>query len=163
MAINLQTSFLSPPFGFSLFYLRGVADESIKTTDICQKKASLIQVLIWVQVWALVSVPSRSRDFFIFLQSRNRSRKNLVPKKVLEPVSKKIGTEKSLGTGLEKFWYRKSLGTGLEKIWYRKKVSEPVSFRFWVSSHTDLYLHQYKTTMEIKSTNEIRIVEADIG
>ena len=34
MAINLQTSFLTPPFGFSLFYLRGVADESIKTTDI---------------------------------------------------------------------------------------------------------------------------------
>jgi tripartite ATP-independent transporter DctM subunit len=33
-AIILQTSFLTPPFGFSLFYLRGVADESIKTTDI---------------------------------------------------------------------------------------------------------------------------------
>ena len=34
MAINLQTSFLTPPFGFSLFYLRGVADISIKTTEI---------------------------------------------------------------------------------------------------------------------------------
>ena len=34
LAINLQTSFLTPPFGFSLFYLRGVADESIKTSDI---------------------------------------------------------------------------------------------------------------------------------
>ena len=34
MAINLQTSFLTPPFGFSLFYLRGVASESIKTADI---------------------------------------------------------------------------------------------------------------------------------
>lgn len=33
-AIILQTSFLTPPFGFSLFYLRGVADESIKTADI---------------------------------------------------------------------------------------------------------------------------------
>ena len=33
-AIILQTSFLTPPFGFSLFYLRGVADESIRTTDI---------------------------------------------------------------------------------------------------------------------------------
>ena len=31
-AINLQTSFLTPPFGFSLFYLRGVADESIHTS-----------------------------------------------------------------------------------------------------------------------------------
>ncbi len=34
MAINLQTSFLTPPFGFSLFYLRGVAPSSVKTTDI---------------------------------------------------------------------------------------------------------------------------------
>ena len=38
---------------------------------------------------------------------RNRSRKNLVPKKVSESVSKKMSTEKSLGIGLEKFWYRK--------------------------------------------------------
>ena len=34
LAINLQTSFLTPPFGFSLFYLRGVADGSIKTSEI---------------------------------------------------------------------------------------------------------------------------------
>ncbi len=34
MAINLQTSFLTPPFGFALFYLRGVAPEIVKTTDI---------------------------------------------------------------------------------------------------------------------------------
>ena len=34
IAINLQTSFLTPPFGFALFYLRGVAPPSIKTTQI---------------------------------------------------------------------------------------------------------------------------------
>ena len=34
MALNLQTSFLTPPFGFALFYLRGVAPESIKTAQI---------------------------------------------------------------------------------------------------------------------------------
>ena len=34
LAMNLQTSFLTPPFGFSLFYLRGVAPESIPTTAI---------------------------------------------------------------------------------------------------------------------------------
>ncbi|HJP04186.1 MAG: C4-dicarboxylate ABC transporter [Chromatiales bacterium] len=34
IAINLQTSFLTPPFGFALFYLRGVAPPEIKTTDI---------------------------------------------------------------------------------------------------------------------------------
>ncbi len=34
IAMNLQTSFLTPPFGFSLFYLRGVAPPEIKTTEI---------------------------------------------------------------------------------------------------------------------------------
>ncbi len=34
VAINLQTSFLTPPFGFSLFYLRGVAPPEIATTAI---------------------------------------------------------------------------------------------------------------------------------
>jgi len=34
IAINLQTSFLTPPFGFALFYLRGVAPESVATSDI---------------------------------------------------------------------------------------------------------------------------------
>ena len=34
IAVNLQTSFLTPPFGFALFYLRGVAPASIQTVDI---------------------------------------------------------------------------------------------------------------------------------
>ena len=34
LAINLQTSFLTPPFGFSLFYLKSVSPKKIKTTDI---------------------------------------------------------------------------------------------------------------------------------
>jgi TRAP-type mannitol/chloroaromatic compound transport system permease large subunit len=34
MAINLQTSFLTPPFGFALFYLRGVAPPSVTTGQI---------------------------------------------------------------------------------------------------------------------------------
>ncbi|MDP2697838.1 TRAP transporter large permease subunit [Thalassospira sp.] len=34
IAVNLQTSFLTPPFGFALFYLRGVAPAVIKTWDI---------------------------------------------------------------------------------------------------------------------------------
>jgi TRAP-type mannitol/chloroaromatic compound transport system permease large subunit len=32
--MNLQTSFLTPPFGFSLFYLKGVAPPEVRTTDI---------------------------------------------------------------------------------------------------------------------------------
>ena len=34
LAVNLQTSFLTPPFGFALFYLRGVSPPSIKTAQI---------------------------------------------------------------------------------------------------------------------------------
>ncbi|WP_044202044.1 TRAP transporter large permease subunit [Flammeovirga sp. OC4] len=34
VSLNLQTSFLTPPFGFSLFYLKGVAPKSIKTSQI---------------------------------------------------------------------------------------------------------------------------------
>lgn len=34
LAINLQTSFLTPPFGFALFYLRGVAPKEVKTSQI---------------------------------------------------------------------------------------------------------------------------------
>jgi TRAP-type mannitol/chloroaromatic compound transport system permease large subunit len=34
LAVNMQTSFMHPPFGFALFYLRSVAPREVKTTDI---------------------------------------------------------------------------------------------------------------------------------
>ena len=34
IGVNIQTSFLTPPFGFALFYLRGVASEALKTISI---------------------------------------------------------------------------------------------------------------------------------
>jgi TRAP-type mannitol/chloroaromatic compound transport system permease large subunit len=34
LAVNLQTSFLTPPFGFALFYLRGVTPPEVPTSDI---------------------------------------------------------------------------------------------------------------------------------
>jgi len=34
IAVNLQTSFLTPPFGFALFYLRGVAPKEVTTGQI---------------------------------------------------------------------------------------------------------------------------------
>jgi len=42
IAVNLQTSFLTPPFGFSLFYLRGVAPRSIETRQIYRGVAPFI-------------------------------------------------------------------------------------------------------------------------
>ncbi|CAC9484640.1 TRAP dicarboxylate transporter, DctM subunit, unknown substrate 6 [uncultured Gammaproteobacteria bacterium] len=52
IAMNLQTSFLTPPFGFSLFYLKGVAPKSIQTTDIYKG----VIPFILIQVSVLVSL-----------------------------------------------------------------------------------------------------------
>ncbi|MAI41300.1 MAG: TRAP transporter large permease subunit [Candidatus Azotimanducaceae bacterium] len=54
IAINLQTSFLTPPFGFSLFYLRGVAPDSVSTIEIYRGVIPfiVIQVLmLFVLAW----------------------------------------------------------------------------------------------------------------
>ena len=48
LALNLQTSFLSPPFGFSLFYLKGVAPEGVTTSHLYKGIIPflIIQVLV---------------------------------------------------------------------------------------------------------------------
>ncbi len=53
MAVNLQTSFLTPPFGFALFYLRGVAPDSVRTSDIYRGIVPFvgIQVLMLALLW----------------------------------------------------------------------------------------------------------------
>ena len=53
LAMNLQTSFLTPPFGFALFYLRGVAPESLPTSAIYRGVVPfiLIQILAMVALW----------------------------------------------------------------------------------------------------------------
>jgi tripartite ATP-independent transporter DctM subunit len=58
IALNLQTSFLTPPFGFALFYLRGVAPESVPTSAIYKgvipfiglQIALMIVLAIWPQL-----------------------------------------------------------------------------------------------------------------
>ncbi|ABG40811.1 TRAP dicarboxylate transporter, DctM subunit [Paraglaciecola sp. T6c] len=52
ISMNLQTSFLTPPFGFSLFYLKGVAPKSLKTTTIYKGVVPfiLMQVLVLLLV-----------------------------------------------------------------------------------------------------------------
>ncbi len=52
IAINLQTSFLTPPFGFALFYLRGVAPDSVATTDIYRG----VLPFVAIQLFALVLI-----------------------------------------------------------------------------------------------------------
>ena len=48
IAINLQTSFLTPPFGFSLFYLRGVVPDSVTTSEIYRGVVPFIVIQIIV-------------------------------------------------------------------------------------------------------------------
>ncbi|MCW8355888.1 MAG: TRAP transporter large permease [Marinomonas sp.] len=52
IAMNLQTSFLTPPFGFSLFYLKGVAPSSIRTVDIYKG----VMPFILIQILVLISI-----------------------------------------------------------------------------------------------------------
>jgi tripartite ATP-independent transporter DctM subunit len=58
LAVNIQTSFLTPPFGFSLFYLRGVAPPSIPTTTIYRGAVPFIViqlvVLVGLITWVLL-------------------------------------------------------------------------------------------------------------
>ncbi|VUD67609.1 C4-dicarboxylate TRAP transporter large permease protein DctM [Thalassocella blandensis] len=55
IAINLQTSFLTPPFGFALFYLRGVAPKELKTSSIYRGVAPFIVIqlilLVVLAIW----------------------------------------------------------------------------------------------------------------
>ncbi len=52
VAMNLQTSFLTPPFGFSLFYLKGVAPDGVTTRDIYRG----VMPFICIQIGVLVSI-----------------------------------------------------------------------------------------------------------
>ena len=55
MALNLQTSFLTPPFGFALFYLRGVAPPEVTSAAIYRGAVPfvIIQLLMIATVAAL--------------------------------------------------------------------------------------------------------------
>ena len=50
IAINLQTSFLTPPFGFALFYLRGVAGDTVKSLDIYKGVMPFIAIQLLVLI-----------------------------------------------------------------------------------------------------------------
>ena len=64
IAMNLQTSFLTPPFGFSLFYLKGVSPKGIKTTDIY--KGVIPFIIIQVLVLASIVVYPHWYGSFIY-------------------------------------------------------------------------------------------------
>ena len=50
VAVNVQTSFLTPPFGFSLFYLRGVAPKEVSTMEIYRGVAPFVLIQLFMLV-----------------------------------------------------------------------------------------------------------------
>jgi len=60
VAMNLQTSFLTPPFGFSLFYLKGVAPPEVRTMDIYRGVIPYILIQL-VAVLAVFLIPGMVR------------------------------------------------------------------------------------------------------
>ncbi len=63
LALNLQTSFLTPPFGFSLFYLKGVAPPEVQTQDIY--KGIVPFILIQLVLVVLVMLYPELINYFI--------------------------------------------------------------------------------------------------
>lgn len=57
IAVNLQTSFLTPPFGFALFYLKGVAPKEVTTQDIYLGIIPFVAIQIAV-LFAIAGVPA---------------------------------------------------------------------------------------------------------
>jgi tripartite ATP-independent transporter DctM subunit len=56
VAVNLQTSFLTPPFGFSLFYLRSVAPPNVRTSQIYRGAAPFVALQL-VVIALLIAFP----------------------------------------------------------------------------------------------------------
>jgi len=59
---NMQTSFMHPPFGFALFYLRGIAPKSVKTSDIYWGAIPWV-ILQLIMVAILIAWPGLVTDF----------------------------------------------------------------------------------------------------
>lgn len=62
LAVNLQTSFLTPPFGFSLFYLKGVAPESVTTKQLYE---GIVPFLV-IQMAVLLLIVFFPKIIFLF-------------------------------------------------------------------------------------------------
>ncbi len=64
IGMNLQTSFLTPPFGFALFYLRGAAEKVIRTADIYRGAIPFVglQALAMVILWFFPAIATELPD-----------------------------------------------------------------------------------------------------
>jgi TRAP-type mannitol/chloroaromatic compound transport system permease large subunit len=87
MGVNLQTSFLTPPFGFSLFYLRGVAPPSITTQTIYKGIIPFvaIQVIVMVLMWEFPALATWLPNQIYGVDPNNLPAYQSLPTDFLEP------------------------------------------------------------------------------
>ena len=57
LSVNMQTSFMHPPFGFALFYLRSVAPKEVKTSDIYWGAVPFVAIQV-IMVTLIIAFPS---------------------------------------------------------------------------------------------------------
>ena len=123
LCVNMQTSFLHPPFGFALFYLRGVAPKEVKSSDIywgalpwIGLQAIMVAIVIAfpVTVTALLDKPRRRRS----QQGQDRGAGNRTAAAGFRPSEAitnagprrpgRPGTRRSRSTGLIPFQYQQT-------------------------------------------------------
>ena len=85
LCVNMQTSFMHPPFGFALFYLRGVAPKEVKSSDIYWGAIPWV-VLQLIMVALVIAFPKQVTMFLdkadrpmISTRSRSKCRRRNPP------------------------------------------------------------------------------------
>ncbi len=84
IGLVLQTSFLTPPFGFSLFYLRGVAPPSITTGMIYQGIIAFVvmQLLVLVAVWSYPKLATGLPNYLFRATRSSRTARRRRPRSI---------------------------------------------------------------------------------
>jgi TRAP-type mannitol/chloroaromatic compound transport system permease large subunit len=117
LCVNMQTSFMHPPFGFALFYLRGIAPPSVKTSDI------YLGALPWVgmQLILVAIVIFWPQSVTYWLDSGgNRSCRRDIHSTWLAPLSVRRSGEKGMLVAIQSVRapcdFRDMIGARLQRI-----------------------------------------------
>jgi tripartite ATP-independent transporter DctM subunit len=108
LAVNMQTSFLHPPFGFALFYLRSVAPKKIRTGDIYWGAIPFVAIQI-VMLALVITVPT--------LVTGHISKPAGVPAgSVIEELNRQLGAPGEGESGNQKRQEDKDPGAEIERM-----------------------------------------------
>ena len=89
LAINLQTSFLSPPFGFSLFYLKSVSPKDVKTMDIYKGVLPFVLIQILFLLYLFLNPDFISYNI-LFAENHNYIEKTNEAEKIFNKIKNKL-------------------------------------------------------------------------